>query len=493
MHDGKHRSWDLRRSSGILVAVLSVHPFVVLWPGNLPRAEEIQIDWRVVGFAVSVSLLCGLLFGLAPALRIPLHRLEEALRAGGRSVTGNSRRLYSPFIITEIALAFVLLVSAGMLGRSLVALSSLNPGFNAHNVLAARFALSPKVLGNPSQIRPAWRDVLNHARRLPEVEFVALADIIPMREGENSLPYRATPNPLPPNQEPVALASCVTPDYLKVMDIPLLEGRFFNEHDREGSQLVVVVDENLACRAFGRKNVAGEHIWIPVRPWGDAPAEIVGVVGHVRHWGLAGDDQSHVRDQMYYPFAQVPAGLLHFFSSVMSITIRTRTSPLGAVQALQRELRGAHGDQTLYDVRTMEELVGESLARQRFLSILFGIFAVLALLLASIGIYGVLAYFTGLRTLEIGVRMAVGANVRDIMRLVLWQGLKMTIAGVSIGILGALAAGRALQHLVQGMQPISGVTFEIMIPLLTLAALLASFVPARRASMVDPVKALRQE
>jgi putative ABC transport system permease protein len=478
---------------GILVAALSVHPFVALWPGNLPRAEEIHLDWRVLCFGAGISLLCGLLFGLAPALRVPLHRLEEALRSGGRSIAGNSRRLHSPFVIAEIALAFVLLVSAGMLGRTLLALSSLNPGFDARNVLTARFALSPNVLDNPSRIRSAWQDVLDRARRLPNVEFAALADIIPMREGENSLLYRTTPNPLPPNQEPVALASSVTPDYLKVMGIPLLEGRFFNEHDREGNELVVVVDENLARHAFGRKDVVGRQIWIPVRPWGTAPVEIVGVVGHVRHWGLAGDDQSRVRDQMYYPFAQVPPRLLHFFSSVMSITVRTRSAPLKIVKALQQELRGASGDQTLYEVRTMQELVGASLARQRFLALLFGIFAALALLLACTGIYGVLAYLTGQRTSEIGVRMAVGATVREIVRLVLWQSLKMILAGVGIGIVAGVAAGRMLQHLVQGMQPANGATFAITIPLLALAALFASFVPARRAGMVDPVKALRQE
>jgi predicted permease len=296
---------------------------------------------------------------------------------------------------------------------------------------------------------------------------------------------------LPPNQQPVALGSTISPDYLKVMGIPLLEGRLFNEQDREGSEPVVIIDENLARHTFGRKNVVGQHIWISAM--GPAPLQIVGVVGHVRHWGLAGDDQSRVRDQMYYPFAQVPDRLLHFFSSVMSVAIRTRSSPLKIIEALQQELRGASGDQTLYQVRTMEALVGASLARQRFLSLLFGIFAGLAVLLASIGVYGVLAYLTGQRTSEIGVRMALGANVPDIMRLVLWQGFKMTIAGVGLGVVGTLAAGRVLQHLVQGMQPASGLTFAIIIPLLPLAALLASFLPAHRASRVDPVTALRQE
>ena len=226
---------------------------------------------------------------------------------------------------------------------------------------------------------------------------------------------------------------------------------------------------------------------------GSAPLRIIGVVGHVRHWGLAGDDQSHVHDQIYYPFAQVPPSLLHFFSSVMSITVRTRSSPLNIVEALQRELRGASGDQALYDIRTMEQLVAASLARQRFLSLLFGIFAGLALLLACIGVYGVLAYLTAQRTSEIGLRMALGASARDVLWLVLRQSLKMIAAGVALGMVAALGAGRLLHHLVEGLRPVDPLTYALTLLLLILAALLASFVPARRASVVDPVKALRQE
>jgi predicted permease len=474
---------------GIFAAAVSLHPFVALWPGTLPRANEIRIDWRVLCFAIAMSLLCGLLFGLAPALRVPMHRLEQALR-GGRTVTGGSRHLHSPFVISEIALAVVLLVSAGMLGHTLLALSSLNPGLDPRNVLTARFALSPNAMADPSQIRSAWQEVLDRARQVPDVQFAALADIVPMREGENVLNYRTTSNPLPPDQEPFALASTVSPDYLKVMGIPLHQGRFFDLQDREGSEPVVVVDENLAQHAFGRKDVVGKRLWI--QAFG-APTRIIGVVGHVRHWGLAGDDQSRVHDQMYYPFAQVPVPLLHFFSSVMSITIRTRTSPLNVVEVLQRELRGASGDQALYEIRDMEQLIGASLARQRFLSFLFGIFAGIALLLACIGIYGVLAYLTRQRTSEIGVRMALGASAHDVMWLVLRQSLKMIAVGVGLGMIAALAAGRLLRHLVEGMGPINAATYAMMISLLVLAALLASFVPALRASLIDPVKALRQE
>jgi len=476
---------------GVGLAFVSIHPFVAFWPGSLPRAEEVHVDWRVLVFAVGASLLSGFLFGLAPALCVPVRGVEQTLRPGARSIAGSSRRLHGAFVISEIALAVVLLVSAGMLGHTLLALSSLDPGFNVHNVMATRFALSPGKLGNPEQIRAAWQDVLDRARRVPGVESVALADIIPMRKGENSLPYWTSATPPPTNQEPVALASCVTPDYLKVMGIPLRHGRFFNEHDRIGSEPVVVIDENLAQHAFGSKDAVGRRIWIPAM--GATPALVVGIVGHVRQWGLAADGQSRVRDQMYYPFAQVPAPLLHFFSSIMSFAVRTTIPPLNVVEPLRQELRGAAGDQALYEVHTIEQLVSASLARQRFLLLLFGIFAGLALLLACIGIYGVLAYLTGQRVPEIGVRMTLGAKPLDVMRLVLGESLVMIFVGVGVGILAALAAGRILNRLVEGMRPADVSTFAITVPILIVAALFASFVPARRASRVDPVSALRQQ
>jgi predicted permease len=475
---------------GVLLAFISVHPFVAFWPGDLPRAEEVHLDWRVLVFAVGASLLSSLLFGLAPALRVPVRGVEQTLRAGARSITGSSRRLHGVFVISEIALAVVLLVSAGMLGHTLLALSSLDPGFNVHNVITAHFALSPTMLDNPEQIRQAWQDVLDRARRVPGVELATLADIIPMRVGENSLPYWTSATPPLPNQEPIALASCVSPDYLKVMGIPLRKGRFFTEHDRIGSEPVIVIDDNLAQHAFGTPDAVGKRIWIPAM---GGPVQVAGIVGHVRHWGLASDDQSRVRDQMYYPFAQVPAPLLHLFSSVMSIAARTTIPPLNVVEPLRQELRGAAGDQALYEVHTMEQLVSASLARQRFLLLLFGIFAGLALLLACIGIYGVLAYLTGQRVPEIGVRMTLGAKPLDVIRMVLGEGLAMIFIGVGVGILAALAVGQILNRLVEGMRPADVSTFAITIPVLVIAALFASFVPARRASRIDPATALRQQ
>ncbi len=475
---------------GILLATIGIRPFVAFWPGALPRGEEVQLDWRVLLFAIAVSLLSGLLFGLAPALRAPARNLEQTLRAGARTLAGGSRRLHAGFVISEVALAVVLLVAAGMLGRTLMRQASLDPGVDIHNILVSRMALSPGTLSNPDQIRAAWQDILERAHRVPGVQAVTMVDTVPMRAGSNRVGYWTTPVEPPENQQPIVLATSVTPEYLKVMGLRLISGRFLDEHDRVGSQSVAVIDEVMAQQAFAGQRPLGKQLWIGM---GFDPLTVVGVVNHVRQWGLAGDDQAQVRAQLYYPFAQVPNGFLRRWSELMSIAVRTNIDPLSTVASLRHEVRGATNDQVLYEVSTMEQLARDSLARQRFLMLLFGIFAGLALLLACIGIYGVLAYLTGQRVPEIGVRMAFGANARDVVWMVLRGSLGMIIGGVVVGAAAALAAGRVLERLVEGMQPTGLSTFAITIPVLVLAALCASFVPARRASLVDPVKALRQE
>ncbi len=476
---------------GILLAYLGIRPFVALWPGSLPRAQEVHLDWRVMLFAIGVSLVSGLLFGLAPALRAPARGLEQALRSGARTVAGTGRRLYSVFVISEIALAVVLLVAAGMLGRTLLRVSALDPGVDVRNVLVTRMALSPGVLADSGKIRPAWQEVLRRASRVPGVQSVAIVDTVPMREGNNQIGYWTSPDVPPENQQPMALATSVSPDYLKVMGIALRRGRFFNDEDRMGGELVVVIDDVLAQNAFAGEDPIGKRLWMPDMDYG--PFTVVGVVGHVRHWGLAGDDQAQVRAQFYYPFAQLPDQFLRRWSELMSVAVRTNVEPLSLVESLRQEVRGATGDQVLYEVRTMEQLARGTLARQRFLLALFGIFAGLALLLACIGIYGVLAYLTGQRVPEIGVRMALGARPSDVMALVLRQSLGMIFIGVGVGIVVALATVRLLVHSVEGMQGADPAAFAIMIPVLVTAALFASFVPARRASRVDPMTALRQE
>ena len=488
---------------GVWLAAIGIRPFVAFWPGSLPRAQEVQLDWHVLVFALAVSLLSGFLFGLAPALGAPTHDLEQILRAGARTVAGSSRRLHSGFVVSEIALAVVLLVSAGILGQTLLRLSSLDPGIDTRNLLITRTALSPSVLANPPRIPAAWRELLDRVRRVPGVQSATMVDTVPLREGNNQIGYWTTSAVPEKHQMPLALSSSVTPDYLKVMGIPLREGRFFDDHDRMGSKPVIVIDEVMAKHAFGNQDPVGKNLWMPdmpcIGPKGETfydctdPYEVVGVVGHVRYWGLAGDDQAHVRDQFYYPFAQVPDYFLPRWSELMSIVVRTKIPPLNLLEPLRREARGATGDQVLYEVYTMQQLASRSLAEQRFLLLLFGIFAGLALLLACIGIYGVLTYVTSRRVPEIGVRMAFGASARDVMQLVLRQSLVMILAGVALGITGALAAARLLEHLVTGVRSIGPLTFAGMICVLVVAALIASFLPARRASQVDPMRALREE
>ena len=476
---------------GVVLAAVGIGPFVKFWPGSLPRAAEVQLDWRVLLFAIGVSLFSGFLFGLAPALRAPARHLEQTLRAGARTVVGSSRRLHGVFVAAEIALAIVLLVAAGILGRTLLRVSSLDPGMNTHNLLTTRVALSPSTLADPAKIRVAWQDILDRGQRVPGVESIAAVDTVPMREGNNQLGYWTSADVPPQNQLPFALATSVTPDYLKVMGIALREGRFFNVEDRIGRSPVIVIDDVLAHQVFGGQEAVGKRLWIP--DMGTGPYQVVGVVGHVRHWGLASDDQALVRAQLYYPFGQVEDGLLRRWSELMSITVRTGVAPLSVVEPLRRELRGTAGDQVLYEVRTMEQLASGSLGTQHFLLLLFGIFAGLALLLACVGIYGVLAYLVSRRVPEIGLRMALGATPRDVMRLVLRESMEMIFAGASMGAIAAAVAARLLARWVAGVRSAEPWTFALMVCVLVAAALFASFLPARRASRLDPNSALRQE
>jgi predicted permease len=488
--------------AGVLLAANSLGPFVKFWPGDLPRAEEVQLDWRVLLFATGVALVSSVLFGLAPALRAPFRDVEPILRSGARTVTGSSRRLHSGFVVSEMALAIVLLVAAGMLGRTLLYASSLDPGLNVGNLLVARMALSPATLTDPARIPAAWQDVLERARRVPGVQAATAVEVVPMREGNNQLGYWPSADVPPKNKQPMALTSSATPEYLTVMGIPLMEGRFFNDHDRLGSELVIVIDDVLAKNAFGTQDAVGKKLWIPDMPCvqpNKTSTEcheaytIVGVAGHVRYWGLAGDEQAQVRAQLYYPFAQVAPPFLRRWSELMSIALRTSVPPLTELGSLRQAVRGAAGDQVLYEVHTMEQLARDSLAQQRFLLLLFSTFAGLALLLACVGIYGVLAYLTGQRVPEMGIRLALGASGAEVLWLVLRQSLGMILTGVAVGTAAALGAARVLEGTVEGMRPAHFSTFAVMVPALVLAGLVASFLPARRASRVDPVVALKYE
>jgi len=403
-------------------------------------------------------------------------------------------------VIAEIALAVVLLVAAGMLGRTMLRLSSLDPGLNVRNVLVTRMALAPEIAINPGQIRAAWQDVLARARRVPGVESVAIVDTVPMREGYNEVGYWPSPSLPPEGEQPMALATSVTPDHLEVMQIPLLNGRFFDEHDRRDSEPVVVIDDALAKKAFGDKEAVGQRLWLPdsespfsTGAGGTDAVRGVGVMGHVRHWGLAGDDQAQVRAQFYYPFAQVPDPLLRRWSELMSIAVRTTISPRNVLGPLRREVRGATGDQVLYRVQTMEEALRKSLAQRALYSWLLAVFAGMALVLALGGTYGVTSYLVSQRTRELGIRVALGARRQDIIATVMRGGLVVVSAGVVLGVAASLGAARLLAEQLFGVQAYDARVLSIAIAILVTTALVANWLPARRAARIDPMRSLRAE
>lgn len=475
---------------GLLLAIAVVRVLIALWPGGLPRAYDIRVDEHVLLFAAGTSLLSGLACGLAPALRTRLKEIDRALRAGARTIAGGTRHLHAAFVAVEIALAVVLLASAAMLGQTLLHLASLNPGLNTKDLMIARVALSPATLTNPAQTRATWKDILDRARRVPTVDSIAMIDTVPMREGSNPIGYNTSAAAVPENQQPTVLANCTTPDYLKTMGIPLLRGRFLTDQDNSNSQSVAVIDDVMAEQAFPGQDPLGKHLWIGIAL---DPVTVVGVVGHVRQWGLAGDDHARLRAQLYYPFSQVPDHLVRRWSELMSIAVRTRTDPQAVLKSLRHAVSGATRDQVLYETSTMERLVSQSVARQRFLLLVFGIFAGLALALGCVGVYGVLSYLTEQRVPEIGVRIALGATTGQIMALVMRQSFQMILVGIALGFAGAIGAGRILFWLVEGMQSINPWTLLVTISMLTVSALSASFLPARRASRMDATQALRQE
>jgi predicted permease len=474
---------------GLVLAVIGLRPFLAFWPGGLPRAEEVRLNGRVLLFSLAASLVSGLLFGLAPALRASARELERALRAGARAVTGSSRRLHSGFVISEIAIALVLLIAAGILGRTLLRLSSLDLGMDTHNVLVTRVALSSDALASPATIRTAWREILDRVQQVPAVDSVAIAEIVPMTGDSEQIGYWTTPAAPAPNEMPMSFLNLVTPGYLRVMGIPLRKGRFFTDQDRIGNEPVVAIDEVMARHAFGGRDAVGQRLWLQFI----GPVRVVGVVGHARLRGPDDDDQANIGGQAYVPFALLPDPFLRLTASGMSLVMRTHVAPLSTVEAVRRQVRGATRDQALHEVRTMEQLVSGTLAQQRFLLLLFGIFAGLALLLACIGIYGVLAYLTSQRVPEIGVRMALGATAGDVLWMVLRQSLGIILAGAGAGLCAAIAAARLLAHVIGGVRAAEPSTFAVVLGVLTIAALVASYLPARRASRVDPVGALRQD
>jgi predicted permease len=477
---------------GLLIASWGTQGAIQLLPESLPRAEEIHLDSRVLIFTLAISVLSGIFFGLAPALRLMKPRLQETLKEGGRTVSGARSRAQSVLVITEMAMALVLLVGAGLMLRSLGRLWSVNPGFNPKNVLLFEVALPPGSSNkSPDAIRADLRRLHDELADIPGIAAVSLQrGGLPMY-GDSEDPFwiMGKAKPALESDMPYGLWYEVEPNYLKVMGIPLKRGRFFTEQDNEHSPLVTVIDEDLAERYFPHEDPIGRSI---VDPFVDKPAEIVGIVGHVKHWGL--DDKIDVHAQFYVPFMQIPDKFMSRAGDSTGVLIRsTGVPPLSLLQPIRSRVAEANSQEVAYEPHSYDELIVRSLAPKRFSMILLGVFATLALVLSSIGIYGVLSYLVGQRTHEIGIRIALGAQQRNVFMLILGEGTKTALIGVAIGLAAALGLTRLMASVLYGVSATDPFTFAAVAVVLTLVALVACYIPARRAMRVDPIVALRYE
>jgi putative ABC transport system permease protein len=477
---------------GLLLAYSGTKAVLKTLPQALPRAHEVGLDFRVVLFTLGVSLLVGTLFGLAPALKLSRTGVAETLKEGGRGSSGARHKTQSTFVAIELALTLVLLVGAGLMIRSLTALWNVNPGFNPHNLLTFSTTLPPGLGQNPSGLRSALRQMHGVLNTLPGVQTISLqGGALPM-QGDSELPFWKVDQAKPASQHDmdVALFYLIEPDYLKAMGTPLLRGRFFTEQENEHSPAVVVIDEIFARKYFPNEDPIGKRINLEFLK---SQPEIVGVAGHVKQWGLDSDGTASIQAQMYLPFMQLPDKLMPLVSRGIGLVARTQGPPGDVVPAIRTAMAKMNANQVIYSVQTMDEVVANSLAGRRFSMILLGVFAVLALVLSSIGIYGVISYLVGQRTHEIGIRMALGAQRVDVLKLVLGQGMRMALIGVGIGLVAAIALTRLISKMLFQVSATDPITLIGVSVLLTFVALLACYIPARRAMRTDPIVALRYE
>jgi len=488
---------------GLLLAKWGTAAAIAAVPRSLPRAEEIGIDFRVLLFTLSISVITGIVFGLVPALRSSRTNIGDTLKDTGRSVSSHRSRVQAVFVIGEMAMALVLLVGAGLMLRTLMQLWGVDPGFNPHNVV--HFGVTPPpslAQRSPDEIRAVLRQIDSTVHSVPGVENASLQWGAHPMEGDDEAGIWPEGQQLPARQADFAstLEYVVEPDYMKAMRIPLLRGRSLTDADNEHSERVILIDSSFAKQYFPGQDPIGKHVKIleldsdpAQRTW--VSLVVVGVVGHVNQWGLAEDAARPLQAQLYLPFMQGTDVLMKNFAQGADVFVRFGSSlnPEATFQTIQKKLVATDSDLIVGENESEEEVVARSIAGQRFSLILLGVFAGLALLLASIGIYGVLSYLVGQRTREIGVRMALGAQRLHVLRMVLHDGIRMTLAGAAIGIVAAFGLTRLMASMLFGVKPTDPVTFAVVAVGLCGIALLACYLPARRAMGVDPMVALRYE
>jgi predicted permease len=472
---------------GLLLAQWGTEALVKTVPENIPRISNIQLDASVLVFTLLVSLATGVIFGLVPAWQASHVDLNSSLKAGTRTGGGGEGkgRVRNALIMAEVALALVLLISAGLLIQSFARLGGVQPGLRTERLLTARVSLPDVTYPKNENIIAFFEQFMPRVRAIPGVESASAIVPLPLSGSNMVTSFDIEESPLPEGQRPGAPVRLITTDYFKTMGIPVRQGRIFDERDRMDSTPVVIVNERFAQKYFPGKNVLGKRIQpgFSADDSGEKIREIVGVVGNVKHLSLKNEDSP----EMYLPHTQIPF-------QIMSIVIRTKVSdPNTITNSLRKELAAMDATIPLTSVRVFDEYISKSLARPRFNTLLLSIFAGTALVLTAIGIYGVLAYSVAQRTSEIGIRIALGAGKSSIFRLIVGQA--MTLVGISLvlGLAGAFAATRLLSSLLFGVGAADPGTFAGIVVLVSVVAFVAAWLPARRATRVDPIIALRAE
>jgi len=467
-------------AAGLLLAVWGVDSITAFAPGNLPRIDEVRIDGRVLAFTLVASLLTGILFGLAPALQLPSLSIHEVIKDGSRGSTGTRRRWLRHFlVVSEVAVALVLLIGAGLLLNSFRRLQQVDRGFDARNLLTLNLTLSR--YSTTAQQVAFLRQVLERTAQIPGASAVGLTSTLPLSGGPATDFVIEGRPPLELGQEPSADIRIIDPNYFRAMGIPLRAGRPLADSDSPDAPKVMVINENMARRFWPDENPIGKRV--TMKDWGPPlTGEIVGIAGDIKADGL----ESETRPMLYWNYQQFPV----IFDTIV---VRTESDPLSLVAAVKSQIWSVDAEQPIATVATMEQLLASSVAPRRFNMLLIGVFAVVALTLAAIGIYGVISYTVSQRTHEIGIRVAMGARRLDVLKLVVGQGMGLGISGIAVGLLAAFGLTRLMSSLLFGVTATDPLTFTAIPLILMGAALAACFVPALRATKVDPMVALRYE
>jgi putative ABC transport system permease protein len=471
---------------GLLVAWWGIGALVAISPHDLVNLQGVGINLTVLGWTLAVSLLTGVIFGIAPALEATRLNLNDTLKEGGKGSGGQSARsgrLRSALVVAEVALALVLLASAGLMMKSFSRLQKIDTGFETENVLTMVVSLPAGKYTEDAQVVNFFRQATERVRALPGVRAAGMVNFLPLYGGlGSSTGFKIEGRPAPPPGEgPSTNVRAADRGYFGAMGIPLLRGRNFNEADDAEARRVVIVSESLARKHFPGEDPLGKRIDVAMfeKP---TPTEIVGVVGDVRYDSLTNEAEPTV----YFPHPELTY-------SFMTLVVRTAGDPAEMTPAVRGVLREIDPDQPVSDVRTMEQVMADTVGRARFNTLLFGLFAALALVLSAVGIFGVMNYSVTLRTREIGLRMALGAQPARVLRLVLRQGLVLTLVGIGLGLAGALALTRVMSSLLFGVEANDPATFAAIVLLLAFVSLVACYIPARRATRIDPLVALRYE